>query len=157
MAEQLLNRWKLHRWAIQSIGSRIKECHGKGMAQIVGAERGGELRCLTQLGNDLTNAAFGQRSALTEKEMPIWPATPGSNRFSPNSCPLAPLFSQVFSVFEVSIERLTRFLDQRDFAMLEPFATSNNEHAASGSYLHIGDLEGSNLRNPWTRIAEQRC
>jgi len=39
MAEQLLNRWKRHWWAIQSIGSRIKEGFGKRMAQIVGAER----------------------------------------------------------------------------------------------------------------------
>jgi hypothetical protein len=23
--------------------------------------------------------------------------------------------------------------------------------------LHIGDLESSNLGDPWTRIAEQRC
>jgi hypothetical protein len=39
MAQQLLKGWEWHRRAIQSIGSRIKECFGKGMAQIVGTER----------------------------------------------------------------------------------------------------------------------
>jgi hypothetical protein len=64
-----------------------------------------------------TNAAFCQRSALTKKEMPIRPTTPGSNRFSPNPCPLAPRLSQMFAVCEVGIERLARFLDERDLAM----------------------------------------
>jgi hypothetical protein len=80
--------------------------------------------------------------------MPIWPATPGSNRFSSGSCPLAPLFSQVFAMGEIGIEWFTRFLDQRDLTMLEPFATLNNEQAAPGSYLHVGDLQSGNLRDP---------
>jgi len=65
MAEQLLHRRKRHWWAIQSIGSRIKEGFGKRMAKIVEAERRSEFCGLTKLGNDLTNAAFGQRSAQT--------------------------------------------------------------------------------------------
>jgi hypothetical protein len=127
------------------------------MAQIVRAERRSELCSLTKFGNNLPNAAFSQRSALTEKEMPLWPATPGSNRFSPGPCPLAPLFSQVLSVCEIGSEWFARFLDQRDLAMLEPFATSNDEQAAPGSYSHVGDLEGGNLGDPWTRIAKERC
>ena len=58
---------------------------------------------------------------------------------------------------EIGSEWFARFLDQRDLAMLEPFATSNNEQATPGSYLHVGDLEGGNLGDPWTRLAEQRC
>src|SRR5881275_2386273 len=100
------------------------------MAQIVGTERRREFCCLTKLGNDLTNAAFGQRSALTEKEMPIWPATPGSNCFSPFRRTFSPVFRQMFAVVEIDIERFARFLDERDLAMLESFATSNDEQAA---------------------------
>jgi hypothetical protein len=49
---------------------------------------------------------------------------------------------------EIGIEWFTRFLDQRDLTMLEPFATLNNEQAAPGSYLHVGDLQSGNLRDP---------
>ena len=127
MAKQLLDGWERHWRAVQTIGSRIKERFGKGMAQIVRAERGSEFGGLTKFGNDLTNATFGQRPTLAEKEVPIWPATPGSNRFSPDSCPLAPLFSQMFTMREIGVEWFARFLDQRDLAMLESFAPSNDK------------------------------
>ena len=115
------------------------------MAQIVGAERGSEFGGLTKFGSDLTNAAFGQRSALAKKEMPIRPATPGSNRFSPDHRPLSPVFSQVFAVFEIGIERFAHFLDERDLAMLESFAPSNDEQAAPSGDLHVRDLEGCDI------------
>lgn len=130
MAKQLLNSWKRHRRAVQSVGSRIKKCFGKRMAQIVMAERGSEFCCLTKLGNDLTNATFGQRSTLTEKEMSIWSATRGRNHFSLDCCPLSPAFSQVFALGEIGIERLACFLDQRDLAMFGSFAPSHDEQAA---------------------------
>jgi hypothetical protein len=101
------------------------------------------------------SSRFGQRSALAKKEMPVRPTTPGSNRFSPDHCPLSPVFSQVFTVVEIGIERFAHFLDQRDLAMLESFAPSNDEQAAPGWDLHVGDLEGCDLGDPWTRIAEQ--
>lgn len=68
-----------------------------------------------------------------------------------------PLFHQVFAVFEIGIEWFAHFLDQRDLAMLESFAPSNDEQAAPGSYLYVRNLEGCDLRDPWTRIAEQGC
>jgi hypothetical protein len=89
------------------------------MTEIMRTQRGRELRCLTQLGNDLTNAAFGQRSALTEKEMPIWPATPGSNYFSPDRRSLSPVFSQVSAVVEIGVEWFASFLDEGDLAMFD--------------------------------------
>ena len=96
---------------------------------------------LTQLGNDFTNAAFGQRSALTEKEMPIWPATPGSNYFSPDRRSLSPVFSQVSAVVEIGVEWFASFLDEGDLAMFESLPPSNDERTAPGSYLDVGDLE----------------
>src|SRR5206468_7070860 len=117
MAKQLLDGWKRHRRAVQSVSSRIKQCFGKGMAQIVRDERGSEFGSPTKLGNDLTNTPFGQRSTLTQKEMSIRPAAPGRSDFSPDGCLLSPAFSQLFAVFEISIERFTCFLDQRDLAM----------------------------------------
>ena len=127
MAEQLLNGWKRHRRAIQSIGSRIKQCFGERVTQIVGTERRSEFGCLTKLGNDLANAAFGQRSAPAQQEMPIRPTTLGSHRFSLDHCPLSPVVCQMFAVFEVGIEGITHFLDKWDLAMLESFAPSNDE------------------------------
>jgi hypothetical protein len=132
MAKQLLDGWEGHRWSVQTIGSRIKQCFGKRMAQIVGAERGGKFGCLTKFGNDLANAPFCQRSALAKKEMSLRPMTPGSNSFSPDSSPLSPVFSQMFAMGEIGIEWFTRFLDKRDLAMLESFAPSNDEQAAPG-------------------------
>src|SRR5947209_19381106 len=97
---------------------------------MVGVARSRESGCLASFGKALTNAAFGQRSALTEKEMPIWPATPGSNCFSPFRRTFSPVFRQMFAVVEIDCERFARFLDERDLAMLESFATSNDEQAA---------------------------
>src|SRR6266513_164878 len=70
MAQQLLNRWERHRVAVQPIRHWIEERLSKRMAEIMRAQGRGELCCLTELGNDLPDAAFGQGSALTEKEMP---------------------------------------------------------------------------------------
>src|SRR6266516_7903310 len=117
------------------------------MAQMVGAERGRELCCLTKLRNDLTNAAFGQRSTLTEKEMPIWPTTPRSNCFSPDRRPLSPVFSQVLAVVEICIEWLACSLNQRDLATFESLTPSNDEQTAPGSYLDVGDLECCDFRD----------
>src|SRR5260221_6406895 len=96
---------------------------------------------MTKLCNDLTNAALSQRTTLAEKEMPIWPTTPGSKGFSPDGCPFAPLFRQVFAISEICIERFACFLDQRDLAMLESFPSANSEQPTPRRDLHIGDLE----------------
>src|SRR5438105_1925332 len=98
------NGRKRQRRAIQPVGCWVKECLRKRVAQVVRAERGRKRGFLTQFGNNLPNAAFSQRPALTEEEMPIWPATPGGNGFSPDGCPLAPLFSQTFTIGEIRIE-----------------------------------------------------
>src|SRR5439155_21442516 len=85
----------------------------------------------------------------------IRPAAPGRSDFSPDGCLLSPAFSQLFAVFEISIERFTCFLDQRDLAMLESFAPPNDEQTAPGRDLHVRNLEGCDLGDSWTRMAEQ--
>lgn len=157
MPKQLLNSWKGQRRAIQSVSSRIKECFGKCMTQIVGTKWRGKFCSLTQFGNNLPNTAFRQRPTLTQKEMPIWPAAPGSNGFSPNGCSLTPLFRQMFAIGEIRIERVACFLDQRDLAMLESFASANNEQPAPCGDLRVGDLESCNLRDTRTCIAKEGC
>src|SRR5579885_1546074 len=100
------------------------------MAEIMWAERRGKLGGLAELGNDLPDAAFGQGSALTKKEMPLWPGTPGSHRCSSFPHPFSPAFCQVFAVVEIGIEWFAGFLDERDLAMFETLATSNDEQSA---------------------------
>ena len=125
------------------------------MAEIVRTQRRSELRCLAELGNDLPDAAFRQRSTLAKKEMPIWPPAPGSNRIPIDSCPLTPAFCQVFAVVEINIEWFACFLDERDLTMFESLATSNDEQPAPGSDLDIGNLERSHFGDAWACIAEQ--
>lgn len=127
MTQQLLYGRKRHGRAIQSIGSRIKQGFRKRMAQIVRAESGREFCGLAKLRNNLPNAALSQRATLSEKEVPIGPPTPGSNGFSPDGCPLAPLFRQTLTMGEIRIERFACLLDQWDLTMLESFASTNNE------------------------------
>lgn len=62
MAQQLLNGWQQHRWAVQSIRCGIKERLGKGMTQIMQSQRRGKLCCLAELGNN-----FAEWQTLPEK------------------------------------------------------------------------------------------
>ncbi len=71
MAQQLLNRWERHRWPVQPIRRRIEERLGKRMTQIMWTQGRSKFCRLTKLGNNLPNAAFGQRSTLTEKEIRV--------------------------------------------------------------------------------------
>jgi hypothetical protein len=94
------------------------------MTEIVWLKRRIQFCRLAELGNNLTDTAFSQKSALTEKEMPIWPPAPGS--FSMGRHPLAPAFRKVFTMFEIGIEQFVGFLDERDLAMFESLATAND-------------------------------
>src|SRR2546421_10249933 len=97
------------------------------MTEIVGTQRRSKVCCLTELGNDLPDASFSQRSALTEKEMPIGPPAPGSNHLSLDCRPLAPVFCQMLAMGEISIERFACFLDQRVLTMSESLPMTNDE------------------------------
>src|SRR5712691_1492297 len=155
MAQQLLNGWERHGQTIQSIRRWIEERLGKRMTKIMWTQKRRKLCCLPEFGNDLPNAAFSQRATLTEKEMPIWPGAPGSNRFSPFCRPLAPAFCQVFTVVEIRIERFAYFLDEWNLTMFESLATSNDEQPTPCGDLHVGNLKGRHLRDSWTCIPEQ--
>jgi hypothetical protein len=89
------------------------------MTQSVWTQRRRKLGGLTELRNDLTDTPFVQGTALTKKEMPIRPGTPGRYRFSSFHRPFSPVFCQVFAVAEIGIERFACFLDKWDFAMLD--------------------------------------
>ncbi|MDQ2901950.1 MAG: hypothetical protein ABI456_25780 [Ktedonobacteraceae bacterium] len=140
-----VNSWQWHRLSVQSIRCKIEEGLGKRMAQIMWTQRRGKFCCLTEFGNDLTNTAFGQGTALTEKEMPIWPATPERNRLTLDSRSLAPAFGHLLAVGEIGIERFTGFLDQRDLAMFESLASTNDEQPAPCGDLHIRRLTDCSL------------
>lgn len=113
MAKQLLNGWKGQRRAIQSVSRRIKQCFSECMAQIMRTKRRRKLCGLTKFGNNLSNTTFCQRPTLTEKEMPIRPATPVSSCFSLDGRPLVPAFGEMLAIGEIRIKRVACFLDQR--------------------------------------------
>ncbi len=153
MAKQLLKSWKRHRRSVQSVGRRIEQCLGERVTQIVRTEGGSKLCRLTQFGNDFPNATFRQRPTLTEKEMPLRPAAPGSDGFSSNGSSFTPLFSQMFTMGEIRLKRFACFLNERDLSMFKSFASADNEQPTPGRNLHIGNLEGCHFRDAWACIA----
>lgn len=115
------------------------------MTQIMRTERGCKLCGLAQFGNNLPNTALSQRPTLAKEEMPIRPAAPGRNRFSPESSSLTPAFGELLTMGEIRIERFACFLDQWDLAMLESLASADNQQPAPCGDLYIGELESRNF------------